>query len=88
MSREFEDGGPPGGWLPEERISIADAIRAYTWGSAYAEFEDHRKGTLAPGKFADLVVLSQDITALPASEILRTEVLLTMVGGKIVYEKK
>jgi len=88
VSREFEDGGPLGGWLPEERISIADAIRAYTWGSAYAEFEDHRKGTLAPGKFADLVVLSQDITALPASEILRTEVLLTMVGGKIVYEKK
>ena len=88
VSREAEAGGPPGGWLPEEKISIADAIRAYTWGSAYAEFEDHRKGTLAPGKFADLVVLSQDITGIPASEILRTEVLLTMVGGKIVYEKK
>jgi len=88
VSREAEEGGPPGGWLPEEKISIADAIRAYTWGSAYAEFEDHRKGTLAPGKFADLVVLSQDITGIPASQILRTEVLLTMVGGRIVYEKK
>jgi hypothetical protein len=88
VSREAEAGGPPGGWLPEEKISIEDAIRAYTWGSAYAEFEDHRKGTLAPGKFADLVVLSQDVTRIPAREILRTEVLLTMVGGQIVYEKK
>ncbi|MBI4467270.1 MAG: amidohydrolase [Acidobacteria bacterium] len=88
VSREFEEGGPLGGWLPEEKVSIADAIRAYTWGSAYAEFEDHRKGTLAPGKFADLVVLTQDITEMPGSEILRTEVLLTMVGGKIVYEKQ
>jgi len=88
IAREFEGGGPLGGWLPEEKISIADAIRAYTWGSAYAEFEEHRKGTLAPGKFADLVVLSQDITRAPAVEVLRTEVLLTMVGGRVVYEKK
>ena len=88
IAREFESGGPLGGWLPEEKISIADAIRAYTWGSAYAEFEEHRKGTLTPGKFADLVVLSQDITRAPAVEVLRTEVLLTMVGGRIVYEKK
>lgn len=88
VTREFEDGGPPGGWLPEEKINMADAIRAYTWGSAYAEFEEHRKGTLAPGKFADLVVLSQDITRIPAREVLHTEVLLTLVGGKIVYEKK
>lgn len=88
VTREFEDGGPQGGWRPEEKISIADAIRAYTWGAAYAEFEEHRKGTLAPGKFADLIVLSQDITRLPASEILRTEVLRTLVGGKTVYEKK
>lgn len=88
VAREFESGGPLGGWLPEEKVSIADAIRAYTWGSAYAEFEEQQKGTLAPGMFADLVVLSQDITRAPASEILRTEILLTMVGGKIVYEKK
>ena len=88
MTREFEEGGPEGGWLPGEKLGIAEAIRAYTWGSAYAEFEDHRKGTLAPGKFADLIVLSQDITRLPAAEVLRTEVLLTMVGGEIVFEKE
>ncbi|MCI0404188.1 MAG: amidohydrolase family protein [Acidobacteria bacterium] len=88
IAREFESGGPLGGWVPEEKISIADAIRAYTWGSAYAEFEEHRKGTLSPGKFADLVVLSQDVTRAPAIEVLRTQVLLTMVGGRVVYEKK
>jgi hypothetical protein len=88
IAREFESGGPAGGWLPEEKITIQDAIRAYTWGSAYAEFEEHRKGTLSPGKFADLVVLSRDITRASAAEVLRTEALLTMVGGRVVYEKK
>jgi predicted amidohydrolase YtcJ len=88
LTRESEEGGPEGGWMPTEKIGIADAIRAYTWGSAYAEFEDHRKGTLAPGKFADLIVLSDDITLIPARQLLQTEVLLTMVGGKIVYQKE
>ncbi len=88
LTREFEDGGPEGGWLPEEKLTIEQALRAYTWGSAYAEFEEHRKGTLAPGKFADLVVLSQDITQVSPEEILRTEVLLTLVGGRVVYRKE
>jgi predicted amidohydrolase YtcJ len=88
LTRESEEGDPPGGWVPAEKIGIADAIRAYTWGSAYAEFEEHRKGTLAPGKFADLIVLSEDITHIPADQVLQTEVLLTMVGGKIVYRKE
>lgn len=88
VTREFESGGPGGGWLPEEKISIVDAIGAYTWGSAYGQFEEDRKGTLSPGKFADLVVLSQDVTRVPPPEILRTQVLLTMVGGRIIYERK
>jgi len=88
VAREFEAGGPAGGWQPQERINLEQAIRAYTWGSAYAEFSEAKKGTLTPGKFADLVVLSKDITRLPARELLDTEVLLTMVGGRIVYEKK
>ncbi|MFQ5723330.1 MAG: amidohydrolase [Terriglobia bacterium] len=88
LTREFEDGGPEGGWLAEEKLTIEQALRAYTWGSAYAEFEEHRKGTLAPGKFADLVVLSQDITQVSPEEILRTEVLLTLVGGRVVYQKE
>jgi predicted amidohydrolase YtcJ len=88
VAREFEAGGPEGGWQPQERVTLEQAVRAYTWGSAYAEFSETRKGTLTPGKFADLVVLSKDITRLPARELLDTEVLLTMVGGRIVYEKK
>ncbi len=87
LTREFEQGGPEGGWLPAEKLGIEDAIRAYTWGSAYAEFEEHRKGTLSPGKFADLVVLSRDVTRASPQEVLQTEVLLTLVGGKMVYEK-
>lgn len=88
LTREFEAGGPVGGWVPEEKIGIQEALRAYTWGSAYAESEEHRKGTLSPGKFADLVVLSKNVTRAAPQEILATEVLLTLVGGKIVYEKK
>jgi len=88
VTREFETGGPAGGWLPEEKLTLEEAIQGYTVGSAYAEFEEAHKGTLAPGKFADLIVLSQDITRVPPRELLNTEVLLTMVGGKIVYEKK
>ena len=88
VAREFEEGGPEGGWMPEEKISVEDAIRAYTLGSAYAEYEEHRKGTLVPGKFADVIVLSQDITQVPPGQILRTKVLLTIVGGKIVYQEE
>lgn len=88
VTREFEDGGPEGGWLPGEKVSLEEAIHAYTLGSAFAEFEERRKGTLSPGKFADLIVLSQDITHVSPSELLRTDVLLTMVGGKIVYQKE
>ncbi|MFB3140835.1 MAG: amidohydrolase [Candidatus Acidiferrales bacterium] len=88
VTREFEDGGPEGGWLPGEKVSLEEAIRAYTLGSAFAEFEERRKGTLSPGKFADLIVLSQDITNVSPPELLRTDVLLTMVGGKIVYQKE
>lgn len=88
LTRQAEDGTPEGGWVPSEKIGIADAIRAYTWGSAFAEFEEHRKGTLSPGKFADLIILSRDITRATPRQVLQTEVLLTLVDGRIVYEKE
>jgi predicted amidohydrolase YtcJ len=75
-----------GGWQPQEKISVEDCIHAYTLGSAYAEFEENNKGQLAAGKFADLVVLSADVTRIPADQILHTEVLMTLVGGRVVYE--
>jgi predicted amidohydrolase YtcJ len=86
VTRQFVDGTPDRGWYPEERITIAQAVEYYTLGSAYAEFAEHRKGTLAPGKLADLVVLSQDLFTIPARTILDTRPLLTMVGGRVVHE--
>jgi predicted amidohydrolase YtcJ len=71
--------------VPEERISVADAVRAFTKGSAFAAFSDTQVGTLEAGKLADLAVLSQDIFAVPPERIGKTRVLTTMVGGKIVY---
>ena len=86
------DGAGQGGavltgavYLPEERISVADSVRAYTKGSAFAAFSDKQVGTLEVGKLADLAVLSQDIFSVPPETIGKTRVLTTMVGGKIVY---
>jgi predicted amidohydrolase YtcJ len=86
------DGAAQGGaaltgavYTPEERISVADAVRAYTRGSAYAAFSDGQVGTLEVGKLADLAVLSQDIFSVPPETIGKTRVVTTMVGGKIVY---
>ena len=85
VTREFTQGGPTGGWLPNERISIKKAVEIYTLGSAYAEYAENRKGTIEPGKVADLVVLDKDILTCPHQEILTTKVLYTIINGKIVY---
>jgi hypothetical protein len=87
VTREFTEGGPPGGWLPEERIGLEDALDLYTRGSAHAEFAEERKGTLEVGRLADLVVFARDLTRIPAREILTTPVDLTVVGGRVVYER-
>ena len=87
VTREAPEGGPPGGWIPQEKLPLQDCISAYTTGSAYPEFMEGKKGELRPGEFADFVVLSQDLTKIPAKEILKTEVLLTVVGGRTVYRK-
>jgi predicted amidohydrolase YtcJ len=75
-------------YFPTQKITIQQAIAAYTTGSAYAEFEEKEKGVLAPGMLADFVVLDRDITKVAPPEILKTKVLRTVVGGKIVYEAK
>jgi len=88
MTRELPVGGPAGGWQPQEKISLDDCIRAYTFGSAYAQFEEGKKGDLKVGKYADFIILSQDLTKATPKEILNTEVLQTVVGGQTVYLKK
>ena len=88
VTRQTIDGKPEGGWFPAERISIEDAIRAYTYNTAYANFEEAIKGSIEPGKLADLTVLTKNLLRIVPKELLTTEVVYTIVGGKIVYEKK
>ncbi|HEX8181016.1 MAG TPA: amidohydrolase [Pyrinomonadaceae bacterium] len=87
VTRQSTDGQPPGGWWPEERITIANAIRNYTAEAAYASFEEREKGQIAPGMLADLTVHSRDLLTIPPAEILQTETDLTIFGGRVVYER-
>lgn len=79
-------GTPPGGWLPQERLSMEETLSLYTAGSAYAEFQESGKGTLEPGKLADLVVWNRDLLTVPPQEILQVKPAVTVVGGKVVFE--
>jgi predicted amidohydrolase YtcJ len=89
VNRRTLDGKHPDGWFPEQKIGVAEAVEAYTLGSAYAGFQEKERGTLEAGKVADLVVLSRDIFAESEKDhIAEAQVVLTMVGGKVVYEKK
>jgi predicted amidohydrolase YtcJ len=83
VTRKNEEGTKS--YYPEQKLTIDQAIAAYTTGSAYAEFAEKEKGTIAPGMLADFVVLDRDITKVPPAEILKTQVLRTVVGGKTVY---
>jgi predicted amidohydrolase YtcJ len=85
VTRELPDGGPKGGWEPQEKISLGDCIRAYTSGSAYGEFMEGKKGELKPGEYADFIVLSDDLTKIEPRQYTSVKVLRTVVGGRIVY---
>ena len=85
VTRRTIDGKNPGGWYPEQRIGVQEAVVAYTRGAAWAAFEEGEKGAIAPGRLADFVVLSQDILAVPRERIAETRVETTVVGGKIVF---
>jgi predicted amidohydrolase YtcJ len=86
VTRKSEDGKLE--YFPENKLTMDEAIAAYTTGSAFAEFEEKEKGKIAPGMLADFVVLDQDVTALSPEKILTTKVLRTVVGAKTVYERK
>jgi predicted amidohydrolase YtcJ len=87
VTRESTDLQPAGGWLPEERLDIREAIRCYTAEPAYASFEERDKGQLKPGMLADLVVHTRDLLTIKPEEILQTETAMTIFNGRIVYEK-
>lgn len=83
-----EPGVPPGGWLPEQRLTIREAIRAYTRVPAWVEFQEHQKGTLERGMLADLVVWDRDLLRIEPVEILEAKPVLTVVGGRVVFGER
>jgi hypothetical protein len=85
VTRAPLDGRNPNGWIPEQKITLAQAVEAYTMGSAFAEFQEHKKGSITPGKLADLVILSDNIFDLKPEAIRNVKVQTTIVGGKVVY---
>ena len=87
VTRATLDGKYPNGWQPQEKISVAEAVEAYTLTSAYAEFQENEKGSITPGKLADMVVLSDDIFTIKKESIKYLKVEKTIVGGKLVYER-
>ena len=87
VTRRTLDGRNPEGWVPQEKIAVEDALRAYTVNGAWASFEEAEKGTLERGKLADFVLIDRDLTRVPPETIGQAKVMLTVVGGRIVFER-
>jgi predicted amidohydrolase YtcJ len=85
VTRRTLDGKHPQGWVPREKITVEEALQAYTGGNAYGVFAEGRRGRLAPGYLADLVLLDRDLTRIPPEEIEQAQVKATVVGGRVVY---
>jgi predicted amidohydrolase YtcJ len=85
VTRRTLDGKNPDGWVPQEKISVEEALRAYTAGNAYGVFAEDRRGKLAPGYLADLVLIDRDLTRIPAEEIEQAAIKATVLGGRVVY---
>lgn len=86
VNRRTIEGLPAAGWVPEQKVSVKDALIAYTQGGAYSSFEENKKGKIAPGYFADIIVLSQNLFEITPMDIYKTTVLLTVFNGRIVYQ--
>jgi predicted amidohydrolase YtcJ len=87
ITRQDRGGNPPEGWFPDQRMTREEALRSWTLEGAYAGFEEKSKGSLDPGKLADFVMLSEDIMNVPPALILKTQVIMTVVGGEVVYSR-
>jgi predicted amidohydrolase YtcJ len=88
VTRQTLDGKHPDGWVPEQKLTIDEAVHAFTVGSAYAEFAEHVKGTITPGKLADLVMLDRDIYQIQPADIDKARVVLTVMDGQVVWQAK
>lgn len=87
VTRQDLEGYPPGGWFPHQRLTVMEAVRGFTIDAAYAQFQENELGLIRPGMLADFTVIDRDIFMIPALEIPQTEVLMTIVGGKVVYRQ-
>jgi len=87
VTRATLDGKNPNGWFPEQKLTVEESVQAYTMGSAYAEFQDKDKGSITPGKLADMVLLSDDIFTIDPVKIRDVKVMKTIVGGRVVWDK-
>ncbi len=87
MTRQTLEGKPEAGFVPEQRLTFKDALRAYTYGAAYAEFAEKVKGTLAPGMMADLVVWDRDVFSLPVQQVKNAKIVKTIYDGQVVFEE-
>jgi predicted amidohydrolase YtcJ len=85
VTRATLDGKNPNGWIPEQKITLPEAVEAYTMGSAFAEFQENEKGSITPGKLADMVILSDNIFDIKPEAIRDVTVEMTITGGKQVY---
>jgi len=85
ITRQDGKGEPAGGWHPEQRLTREEALRAFTLDAAYAAFEENQKGSLAPGKLADFVVVDRDVMTCAPQDVLQTRLLQTVIGGEVVY---
>jgi predicted amidohydrolase YtcJ len=88
VTRRTLDDKHPDGWIPEQKITVEDALRAYTTGAAYASFEESDKGSLAPGKLADVVIIDRDLTKIAPESIREAKIQYTIVGGRVMYDRK
>jgi predicted amidohydrolase YtcJ len=88
VNRRTLGGEHPGGWISAEKVPVEQALRAYTRSAAYAEFAEADKGVLAPGRFGDFAVLSEDILSIPAGAIGEVEVVTTVLGGKVIFARE
>jgi predicted amidohydrolase YtcJ len=88
VTRRTLDDKNPDGWVPEQKISVDQALTAYTKNAAYASFDENIKGSLEPGKLADFVIIDQDLTNIDPLKIKEAKVMQTFVGGKLVYKRE
>jgi len=85
VTRQDQTGNPPGGWYPDQKLTLPEAIRGFTSDAAYAAFEESSRGTIEPGKLADLTIVEGDLYNAPQSQLFSTKVRYTVVGGEVVY---